>query len=203
MEESVVYTIGYTTFPLKEFVEQLKRARITCLIDVRSLPKSSFFSDFNAEMLEPVLKEEGILYRNYAEEFGARQPDKSFYSGGYLDFEKFSNSEQFLRGKKRIANGIKNGQRLCLMCAEKDPFDCHRCILVSRRLRDDGYNILHIIGKDECISQEEIDERLLNFYFPNRGQLSIFSNENMSEEEFLNEAYRRRNAEIGYKIEGK
>lgn len=202
MGNGIIYTIGYTTFPLEEFIAQIKRAGITCLIDVRSLPKSAHFSDFNAEVLEPILKRQGILYRNYAEEFGARQPDKSFYSNGYLDFEEFRNSERFLRGKIRIANGIRHGQRLCLMCAEKDPFDCHRCILVSRGLRDDGYKILHITGKDKYVSQEEIDSRLLNFYFPKRNQLSMFSSENLTDEEYLNEAYRRRNAEIGYKLNG-
>ena len=51
---------------------------------------SSYYKDFDSDVLESRLKNEGILYRNYAFEFGARQEDKSLYPNGYLDFEIFS-----------------------------------------------------------------------------------------------------------------
>lgn len=201
MDKGLIYTIGYTCFDIDNFIEQLKFNDITCVIDVRSIPKSTYYTDFNLENLQPILEKNGINYRHYAKEFGARQDDRSFYPNGYLDFEMFSNSEQFRRGLKRIANGIKQGQQMCLMCAEKDPYNCHRCILVSRKLRDEDYRVLHIVGKGKYITQEQIDLRLLNNYFPNRGQISMFNDENLTAEELLDEAYRRRNVDIGYKIE--
>ena len=201
MKKGLIYTIGYTSFNAEKFIEQLKLNGITCIIDVRSVPKSGYYTDFNSENLEPLLEKHGIYYRNYASEFGARQDDRRFYPNGYLDFELFADSEQFRKGLKRIANGIKQGQKFCLMCAEKDPYNCHRCILVSRKLRDENYDVLHIVGNGEYLTQEQIDLRLLDNYFPNRGQISFFNDENLTEEGFLNEAYRRRNVEIGYKIE--
>lgn len=198
-----IYTIGYTTFPLDEFINILKKNGITCLIDVRSTPKSSYYTDFNKDQLEKNLKGYGILYRNYAVEFGARQDNKDFYPNGYLDFETFSKSEQFLDGIKKVKMGEeKFNQTFALMCAEKDPFNCHRCILVGRAFRDNGFNVKHIVTNGEITTQEDIDNRLIDFYYPNKNQLSIFSEENLSREEMLKNAYKKRNADIGFKIEG-
>lgn len=193
-----IYTVGYTSFPIEEFIGVLKRRHIGCVIDVRSLPRSGYFSDFNAENLKPALSEEGILYRNLPKEFGARQEDRSLYPDGYLDFEKFSASPAFREGLEKIDAGTECGQTFALMCAEKDPFDCHRCILVGRRLKEHGYKVVHL-ERDREETQEDIETRLLDRFFPRRGQLSLF--DTRSEEELLEEAYRLRNREIGYRIE--
>lgn len=202
LNKEIIFTIGYTCFDMKDFIKQLKLYKITCIIDVRSIPKSTYYTDFNIETLPGILAENNILYRHYANEFGARQDNHELYPNGYLDFELFAMTAPFKRGLKRIANGLKQGQRFCLMCAEKDPYNCHRCILVSRKLRDEGYEIRHIVGHEKYITQEQIDIRLLDNYFPMREQTSLFSDENLTAEEYLNEAYKKRNKEIGYKIEG-
>ena len=35
--------------------------------------------------------------------------------------------------------------RICLMCAEREPLDCHRCLLVARSLAERGLTIGHIL----------------------------------------------------------
>lgn len=201
MDKKIIYTIGYAGLPIDEFVELLKLHNITCLIDVRSVPQSSYYRQFDKNQLELVLSENGILYRNYASEFGARQPNREYYPCGYLDFELFAASNQFKQGLQYIFNAINRKQRICLMCAEKDPFDCHRCILVGRELRDEGYAVVHLVGHQEVMTQEQIDKRLLDRYFPKRNQLSLFEDDNLADEDLLKKAYRKRNEDIGYKIE--
>ena len=196
-----IYTIGYASLPIDSFVKELKRYGITCLIDVRSTPKSTYFKDFNKEILDFRLKQEGILYRNYAYEFGARQEDNSLYPNGYLDFEIFSKTENFMQGVSKLNSGIELNQVFVLMCAEKDPYNCHRCIMVSRFLQDYDFEVYHIVGEDKIVSQKEIEMRLVDEYFPNRNQVSMFSENNLSDEECLVCAYRKRNEEIGFKIE--
>lgn len=196
-----IYTIGYTTFDIENFIKELKGHKITCLVDVRSSPRSSYYKDFDSDVLESRLKNEGILYRNYAFEFGARQEDKSLYPNGYLDFEMFSKTDNFKQGVKKLENGIKLNQTFALMCAEKDPYNCHRCIMVSRFLQDYEFEIVHIVGHNQFVTQKEIEARLMNEYYPNRNQLSLFSEENLSNEECLLCAYRKRNKDIGFKIE--
>ncbi|MBE7078835.1 MAG: DUF488 domain-containing protein [Clostridiales bacterium] len=196
-----IYTIGYTTFDIENFIKELKEYKITCLVDVRSSPRSSYYKDFDSDVLESRLKNEGILYRNYAFEFGARQEDKSLYPNGYLDFEIFSKTDNFKQGVKKLENGIKLNQTFALMCAEKDPYNCHRCIMVSRFLQDYEFEIVHIVGHNQFVTQKEIEARLMNEYYPNRNQLSMFSEDNLSSEECLLCAYRKRNKDIGFKME--
>lgn len=199
--KGTVYTVGYTAFGLEDMIAYLKKHGITCLVDVRSTPASAYYTDFNKENLSVRLQCDGILYRHYANEFGARQNDKSLYPDGYLDFEKFRTTTAFLEGVDKIHKGMELGHKFVLMCAEKDPYNCHRCIMVGKGFKDNGFEVVHITGNDSFVTQEDIEKRLLEEYFPNRNQLSLFSSENLSEEECLRLAYKKRNAEIGYKIE--
>jgi hypothetical protein len=98
-----------------------------------------------------------------------------------------------------IEDGLKHEYSFAFMCAEKDPIDCHRSIMISKTFSDNGYGILHLIPDNEPASQFDIEERLLNKYFPDRDQLSIFL-EQKSNTELISEAYRKRNADIGYHI---
>ena len=47
-------------------------------------------------------------------------------------------------------------------------------------------------------SHNELNQRLVDLYFPDRYQISLFSYENKSDEECLEEAYRYHNKKIGY-----
>jgi len=197
-----VFTIGYTSFKREKFVEVLKKYNINCLVDVRSTPKSAYYKDFDDVNLTPYLKNYGILYRNYKREFGARQENQDFYNiKGYLDFEIFSKSQQFNDGVEKIKKAQSLGYTVCLMCAEKDPFNCHRTILIARNLDKQGFDVKHILATEELCGQDEIDKRLLSKYFPNRGQISLFSENNLTEEEAIAKAYKIRNEEIGFRLE--
>lgn len=197
--DNTIYTIGYAGFSRGIFIQELKKYRISVLIDVRSSPFSSFHSEYNKDILEAVLKENNIYYRNYAREFGARQDNLDLYtSDGYLDFEKVAKSDDFQSGLSKLCNSIKLGYVPALMCAEINPFDCHRAILVSRAFHECGYNVIHILPEGRTCTQSDLNETLLNKYFPNRDQISFF--ENAEEDKLIKEAYKKRNAEIGYKI---
>ena len=87
------------------------------------------------------------------------------------------------------------------MCAEKDPINCHRAIMVGKGLADRGFEVLHIMADGLTTSQEELTLRLLDMYFPRRNQLSFFSEDNKSKEEFIEEVYRLRNKDIGFTLE--
>lgn len=197
--ENTIYTIGYAGFSRDSFVEELKRNRISVLIDVRSSPFSSFHSEYNKDVLEVVLRNNGIYYRNYAKEFGARQDDFKLYSAeGYLDFEKVAKTRDFQDGLLKLCNSIRQGYVPVLMCAEKNPIDCHRAILVSRAFHENGCNVIHLLPENKTWTQNDLNNALLEKYFPDRDQFSLFGN--TDERELIKEAYRKRNSEIGYRI---
>jgi uncharacterized protein (DUF488 family) len=102
-----VYTIGYSGFLINDFISTIKSNNISLIIDVRSQPYSQYFSDYNKEGLQQRLESQGIYYRNYVKEFGARQDERQYYSkNGYLDFELYAKSPSFLKGIERPA-GIR------------------------------------------------------------------------------------------------
>ena len=49
---NTIYTIGYTAFPINEFLDVIKHYGIHCVIDVRSSPFSNYYSDYNKDELE-------------------------------------------------------------------------------------------------------------------------------------------------------
>ena len=116
-----------------------------------------------------------------------------------VDFEKVAKNEKFIKGINRIEKGLEKGYRIALMCTEKEPIECHRTILVSRNLYLKGMVILHILSDGTAVYHEKIEEELVEKYFPNRNQLSIFDmNESI---DYLKEAYKKANSDIGYRKE--
>lgn len=194
MNKKEIFTIGYTSFKKEVFLEVLKFYEITCLIDVRTTPiASEFYKFYSKNELEPFLKENGIIYRNYSKEFGARQENKAFYNScGCLDFEKFVKSNQFIDGVEKIEKGIQMGYKFVLMCAEKDPVNCHRSIMITRELSKIGFDVKHIMADKSIKSQRYIDTRLLEIY---KIKPDFFK----TEDEQILEAYQKRNKEIGFR----
>lgn len=196
-----VYTIGYSGFSIDDFVATLKKHNISLVVDVRSSPFSNYFPEYNKDALEIHLKTHGIYYRNYAVEFGARQSDRKYYcKEGYLDFELFSKSEQFLQGIRKLCNSMTKNYTFALMCAEKDPISCHRTILVARAFFERGYNVVHLLTNGNTITQQEINTRLIEKFFPNRDQMTFFETP-QDDDTLLKTAYKKQNAEIGYRWE--
>lgn len=198
---NTVYSIGYSGFLINDFIDTLNVNNISLVIDVRSVPYSQNFPDYNKCNLGSFLTKSKIYYRNYALEFGARQEERKYHTHeGYLDFELFAKSPPFLSGFDRLVKSMNQNYIFALMCAEKDPFDCHRAILVARAFYNAGYKVMHLLPNKHKMTQEDIEARLLSKYFPDRKQIKLFG-ESLSEEEYTNQAYQKRNAEIGYSIE--
>ncbi len=196
-----IYSIGYAGFPLDAFLAALKAHGITVVVDVRSTPYSGHFADYNKEALADTLRKNGILYRNYPREFGARQEDPSLYHpAGYLDFERFAASKPFQEGIDKVRSGMDLGYVFCFLCAEKDPFTCHRAMLVTRAFSQLGYDVVHILPHGRTQTQADLEARLLDKYFPGREQMNLFGG-GSDAQDLLDEAYRRQNAAIGYRME--
>lgn len=197
-----IFTIGHSIYPINKFIELLNNFKINCIIDVRSVPFSKYAFQYNINELKICLNNSGIHYIYMGKEFGARKSDKSlFTSGGYVDFNKVKKQDDFLKGMERVKTGLKKGYILALMCTEKDPINCHRNILVAKAFYDEGFEIKNIHENSDIETQYQLEQRLLNFYFPNRKQktLSEFFNGEKTEQELINECYRLRNKEIAYR----
>lgn len=196
-----LYTIGYSGFSIKDFVDVLKQMQIKIVIDVRSNPVSKYYTDYNKDVLEKKLTTNHIHYRSYSSEFGARQEQSCYFSEkGYLDFSKYVLSTQFKTGLDKIMTGLDAGYSFALMCAEKKPSMCHRTIMVARQFFNNGIDVVHILPDNSLLTQAEIEDELVMHYFPNNNQLSLLS-ESLSRIDLVEQAYQMRNAEIGFREE--
>lgn len=158
----------------------LKTYNINYVIDVRSAPYSQFAPMYNRENLKIHLKKFAIRYVFMGKNFGARQEEDSLYSiEGYLDFAKVRNSINFLNGINNVLKGIAEGNRIVLMCTEKDPIECHRAIMVAKIFYESVVDVEHIMSDGKLQSHSELNERLMNMYFPDRKQISLFAEHNL------------------------
>jgi uncharacterized protein (DUF488 family) len=186
-----VFTVGHSNLELGQFVALLKQHGIQAVADVRSSPYSQFTPQFNRELLQRALREQGISYVFLGEELGARRSEPECYVNGRADYPLIAGTPAFIRGVERITQGAAK-MRVAMMCAEKDPLDCHRCILVSPRLRERGMAVQHILSDGTLESQEQAEIRLAqSFDLPER---ELFR----SSGEIVAEAYRLQGEKIAY-----
>lgn len=190
--EDVVFTIGHSTHPQERFIELLQQQGITAICDVRSTPYSRSNPQFNREELEQALLAHGITYRFLGKELGARSGDPACYKDGKVQYARLAETELFRRGIKRVLRGLKENFRVALMCAEKEPLECHRTILVARHLVALGLNVEHIHADGRVESHSAALSRLASML--NLREDDMFR----SREEVLADAYRRQEERIAY-----
>lgn len=194
-------TIGHSTLGFDEFVARLRANEVDSVVDVRSVPFSRYTPQFNANELRHVLRLHNIAYLPMGSEFGARPSSPALYlTAGRVNFEAIAASELFMSGLIRVEQGMDKGYRPALMCTEKDPIDCHRTILVARAFATRGTCVTHILADGALEKHADFERRLLDMYFPNRGQLSLWDSTPSDTAILLQEAYKMRGQEIAYEV---
>jgi len=115
---------------------------------------------FHREGFAAQLRENGIAYIYLGTELGGRTEDPDCYEGKRVRYDRLAQKDVFQSGLQRVVEGSTK-YRLCLLCAEKDPLECHRTLLVSRYLVDMGLEVQHILADGGLESHESAIERLL------------------------------------------
>jgi uncharacterized protein (DUF488 family) len=155
-----VLTIGHSTHKIETFVGLLRKHGVTALVDVRSAPFSRFNPQFNKDALERDLKAQGIQYVFLGRELGARSDDPACYENGRVQYARLAQTAVFRSGLDRVMDGATK-YRLALMCAEKEPLECHRTLLVARALVERGVAVEHILADGSLESHDAALTRLL------------------------------------------
>ncbi len=141
--DGTVLTIGHSTHAMEAFVELLQRHDVTAVADVRASPYSRFNPQFNRESLAGSLVARGITYVFLGSELGGRSDDPSCYENGRISYARLGGTPSFQNGLDRVAQGATS-QRIALMCAEKEPLECHRGLLVAPALEVRGVSVAHV-----------------------------------------------------------
>lgn len=200
MPDAWIYTIGHSTQPIERLVELLQKHDIDCVIDVRSTPYSRRVPHFNREALRAWLRRAKIRYAHMPAEFGARHSDPDLLDEeGRVDFDRVRASAPFQRGVQRLRDGVEKGFRIVLMCAEADPFDCHRFSMIAYQLAKEGIGVKHILRNGELLDNEALERRLVEHAGLALVQPDIFGS-SPPDRPVLDEAYRKRGREIAYHV---
>jgi uncharacterized protein (DUF488 family) len=191
---NIILTIGHSTHEIEVFLKLLNQHRITAIADVRSYPYSKYSPQYSREALQSVLQQNGISYVFLGKELGARTENPACYRNGKVQFELLAKDTLFLEGLERIRQGIQN-YRIALMCAEKDPLECHRAVLVGRSMYGLGTAVEHIHADGHIESHDFMESRMLQLY--KLSDLDIFR----TRAEVIAEAYRIHGDRIAYQDE--
>jgi uncharacterized protein (DUF488 family) len=148
-----IKTIGHSNHAIEHFLALLEDGGVEAVVDIRSVPYSRRFPQFGRERLTRSLASRGILYRYEGAALGGKPKSGE-------DYEVLAAKPEFADALSRLIAGAAD-TTLCLMCAEKDPLDCHRTILVSRRLAERGIAIDHLLADGKQTSHDAVEDALL------------------------------------------
>jgi len=160
MMDKILYTIGHSNHSIETFVNLLQKYNITALGDVRSHPYSRYVSQYSYESLKQALTTAGITYVFLGKELGVRSSNPTCYIQGKVQYDLLAKEPLFKQGVIRVKQGMEH-YTLALMCAEKDPLECHRSILISRHLFEEQISVQHIHANGVLESHRALEERLL------------------------------------------
>lgn len=189
-----LYTIGHSNHSIETFISLLQRHGVTAIGDVRSNPYSRFVQQYSREPLKAALTAAGIAYVFLGKELGARSENPACYKQGRVQYELLAKEPIFLEGIDRVNHGIKR-YRIALMCAEKDPIECHRALLVARKLFETGILVNHILADGSLETHENMESRLLVVCKLPEGDMF------RSRKEFVSDAYSMQGERVAYQDE--
>lgn len=191
--DTVLFTIGHSNHSLEQFFTLLKRHGIETVADVRSQPYSRL-PHFQQDELARALKADGIGYLFLGRELGARRTEAECYSDGQAQYDKIAATKPFQEALQRLVGEAKRSP-VAMMCAEKEPLDCHRTILICRHLRNSGLAIKHILADGGEEDHTATERRLVK----EMGVTRTLFEPHLSEADLVEQAYDERARQIAYR----
>ena len=194
--KNYIFTIGHSNYPIEKFIALLQKHAISLVADVRSEPYSRYCSHFNKAEIEHHLMAEKIRYVFLGIELGARPKSSLYYEGNKVNFEKLVEGKEFQQGIQRLLEHISN-ERIALTCAEKDPLDCHRMIILSRRLKNHQVNISHILEDGTLEDHHQAEIRLIRYL---KIEPTLYEPD-ITEEDLIERAYKKQQNNISFSVD--
>ena len=135
----ILHTIGHSNLSIGELLRVLKGHDVSCVVDVRSSPRSYRYPHFNRPELEAALAKAGIGYVYMGDRLGGKssQDDTNRqWRQGKIDSQLVSNlsrSDTWAEGIQRLVSLVTDrdvrDESGCLLCSEADPNKCHRSLI--------------------------------------------------------------------------
>jgi uncharacterized protein (DUF488 family) len=168
-----VFTIGHSTHPIEEFIAILKAHEVEKLADIRTVPRSRYNPQFNADALAKSLSGENIEYRPFKGLGGLRHarkdsPNQGWKNASFRGYADYMQTPEFEMALDELLAWAGESKTV-LMCAESVPWRCHRS-LVADALLARGITATHIMSATnakphEMTSFAEVKEQKVLYPF--------------------------------------
>jgi len=188
-----LFSIGHSNIAADRFIAMLAAAGVNAIVDVRTVPFSRRFPWFSGKALAARLASAGMIYQAHGAGLGGRPANPAHYRDGIADYEAMAKGGDFQAGLDDVQE-LASRFRVCLMCAEREPLDCHRCLLVARALSERGSTVGHILHDGTIQPHGATEERLLAL---TGASPDLFVT---GQDARLAAAYRRRAQAVAYRV---
>jgi uncharacterized protein (DUF488 family) len=145
-----VFTIGHSTRPFADFLALLQENGVEEIADVRRLPGSRRWPQYDQDTLRDALAAHGIGYRHYPALGGRRgggtegSPNGWWEHPAFRRYADYALTAPFREGfEALLAASVE--RRCAVMCAEAVWWRCHRRILADYLIHA-GREVVHILG---------------------------------------------------------
>src|SRR2546429_1597856 len=148
-----IWTIGHSTRMIEKFISLLEEHGIKSRADVRLLPGSKRYPQFNKGKLSDLLGKAGISYEHFPELGGRRKakPDSkntAWRNESFRGYADYMGTEEFDKGVKRLLDLAVDAGPTAIMCAEAVWWRCHRS-LISDYLKSHSIEVMHILDSNK------------------------------------------------------
>jgi uncharacterized protein (DUF488 family) len=155
--EGAIFTAGHSTLPIEQFIALLHTYGITCLADIRTVPRSRHNPQFNSDALAHALKPEDIEYTPLPALGGLRHSRKDSSNTGWRNasfrgYADYMETDEFARGLELLIS-LSKEKRTAIMCAEAVPWRCHRS-LVADALSVRDISVIEILSEKDYRSHK-------------------------------------------------
>jgi uncharacterized protein (DUF488 family) len=151
-----IYTIGHSILSIETFLGILASHSVQGLIDIRSVPASRRAPQYNRKNLALALNQAGIQYDYLGDQLGGYPQDPTCYQSPLpenrrlrnyppVDYDKVARRTWYQDGILELVQ-IARVRTSVILCAEEDPLECHRHLLVTPSLVSMGMDVIHIRG---------------------------------------------------------
>lgn len=164
-----IYTLGHSTATIEDFIACLKDNAIDVLVDVRSKPRSRLYQ-FDQHWLQTAVEEAGLRYRFLGDRLGGVPHDPEIaarWRQGHLDaiiVGHLRSTEEWQDGLDELVKLAAAGggeTKVCVMCSEGDPNECHRKAVALDVAELLGAEITHLSISKSAPSEVGVQEVLL------------------------------------------
>ena len=144
----IIYTIGFTKKNAKQFFEPLRENGVQLLIDVRLNNKSQLAGFTKDGDIQYFLQEICNVEYVHCDEFApSKELLKSYQAGqtSWAEYVTIFDEQMEKRGSyKKFLTRFSNYDKVCLLCSEPTPEQCHRR-LVAEKVRSTDPNNVEVI----------------------------------------------------------